>query len=216
MNSSFNDRGGHAHPPESRILQVTGTKTIQAAPDQAVITLGVITENADPHQAQLLNSQTVANLISSLLSMEITEEDLKTSEYRIEPQYDYVEGKEVFKHYKVTYIIQITTHDIQKIGLIIDQAVQYGANSIASIRFSLSNPETFYTQALSLALQNAQEKALSMARTLGITLHRPPTYIEEITDRGVSLLYETSQLSTTPIRPGELNIKATVQVDFSY
>ena len=32
----------------SQILKVTGEATIQAAPDQAIITLGVHTENIDP------------------------------------------------------------------------------------------------------------------------------------------------------------------------
>ena len=203
MNRSYADRDGYKSSIEPRMLKVTGTATNQAAPDQAVITLGVITEDVDPHQAQMLNSQTVAVLIPSLLSLDIQEEDLKTSEYRIEPQYDYVEGKEVFKHYKVTYVIQVTTHDTQKIGFIIDQAVQNGANLISSIRFSLSDPETYYRQALSLALQDAQEKAISMARTLGISLHAPPRYIEEVTDRAISPVYQASQLSSTPIRPSK-------------
>ncbi|WP_336865823.1 SIMPL domain-containing protein, partial [Peribacillus frigoritolerans] len=94
-----------------------------------------------------------------------------------------------------------------------------GANSITSIRFSLSNPDAYYNQALSLALKNAYEKALSMARTLGISLNPVPNKVEELSETATPMLFQTSTLSkmaTTPIQPGELNITASVRVEYTY
>ncbi|MGE7765386.1 SIMPL domain-containing protein [Peribacillus sp. NPDC096540] len=200
-------------------LKVSGSGTLQAAPDQAVITLGVISEDVDPQVAQQANSQAIAKVIASLRSIGIPEEQLKTSDYRIDPQYDYIEGKELFKNYKVQHIIQAKTTDIEKIGSIIDTAVRNGANSITSIRFSLSNPEAYYNQALSLALKNAYEKALSMARTLGISLNPVPNQVEELSETSPPILFQTSsytKMASTPIQPGELNITASVRVEYTY
>lgn len=200
-------------------LKVSGSETLQAAPDQAAITLGVITEDEDPRKAQQANSQSIARVIAGLKSIGISEDQLKTSEYRIDPQYDYVGGKELFKNYKVHYIIQVQTTEIEAIGIIIDTAVSNGANSISSIRFSLSTPEVYYNQALSLALKNAYEKALSMARTIGVTLNPIPTLVEEMSETTPPVLFQTSsytKAATTPIQPGELNITATVRVEYTY
>ncbi|MFJ7639679.1 SIMPL domain-containing protein [Peribacillus sp. NPDC097225] len=200
-------------------LKVSGSETLQAAPDQATITLGVITEDEDPRKAQQANSQSIARVIAGLKSIGISEDQLKTSEYRIDPQYDYVGGKELFKNYKVHYIIQVQTTEIEAIGIIIDTAVSNGANSISSIRFSLSTPEVYYNQALSLALKNAYEKALSMARTIGVTLNPIPTLVEEMSETTPPVLFQTSsytKAATTPIQPGELNITATVRVEYTY
>lgn len=200
-------------------LKVSGSETLQAAPDQATITLGVITEDEDPRKAQQANSQSIARVIAGLKSIGISEDQLKTSEYRIDPQYDYVGGKEQFKNYKVHYIIQVQTTEIEAIGIIIDTAVSNGANSISNIRFSLSTPEVYYNQALSLALKNAYEKALSMARTIGVTLNPIPTLVEEMSETTPPVLFQTSSYTkavTTPIQPGELNITATVRVEYTY
>jgi uncharacterized protein YggE len=219
MNQEFIAPNWNYRHDTEHTMKVSGTETLQAAPNQANIMLGVITEDKDPQKAQQANSQTIAKVISSLKSLGITEEQLKTSEYRIDPQYHYIDGKEIFKNYKVQYIIQVKTSDIEKIGSIIDTAVSNGANSISSIRFSLSNSETYYKQALSLALKNAYEKALSMAQTLGITLDPIPNLVEELSQTSPPTLYQTTsytKMSSTPIQPGELNITATVRVEYTY
>ena len=140
-------------------VKVTGEATLQATPDQAIITIGVQTENVDPKLAQQENSQTISDIITVLKQLGIAESNIKTSDYRIDPQYNYIEGKEIFKNYKVHHMLQIKTKDIEKVGSIIDSAVKNGANSVSNVHFSLANSESYYNQALTIALNNAHEKA---------------------------------------------------------
>ncbi|MFP3380272.1 SIMPL domain-containing protein, partial [Bacillus sp. SIMBA_069] len=117
------------------------------------------------------------------------------------------------------HMIQAQTTDIEKIGSIIDTAVRSGANSITSIRFSLSNPEAYYNRALSLALKKAYEKALSMARTIGISLNPIPNQVDEVSETTTPIHFQTStfsKMASTPIQPGELNITASVRVVYTY
>ncbi|MDW7613648.1 SIMPL domain-containing protein [Peribacillus simplex] len=219
MNQEYNAPDRDYYRNDEHTLRVSGSETLQAAPDQAIITLGVITEDKDPQKAQQANSQAIANVIASLKSAGIPEEQLKTSDYRIDPQYDYIDGKELFKNYKVQHMIQAQTTDIEKIGSIIDTAVRSGANSITSIRFSLSNPEAYYNRALSLALKKAYEKALSMARTIGFSLNPIPNQVDEVSETTTPIHFQTStfsKMASTPIQPGELNITASVRVVYTY
>lgn len=204
---------------DRQTLKVTGEATLQAAPDQAIITLGVHTENKDPKLAQQENSQTISEIISALKKLGIAEEDMKTSDYRMDPQYNYIDGKEIFKNYKVQHMLQIKTKDIEKVGVIVDSAVKHGANSVSNVRFSLAHSESYYNQALTLALGNAYEKARTLTKAIETTLHPIPIHIEELSALTPPVVYQTSafsKTSATPFMPGELTITATLRVEYSY
>ncbi|RUQ31629.1 DUF541 domain-containing protein [Peribacillus cavernae] len=200
-------------------LIVSGQKTVQAAPDQAVITLGVITENVDSAAAQQENAAAISKVIKSIAAFGVPEDQMKTVEYRIDPQYDYNDGKQVFRGYKVTHLIQFISTNIKQVGEIIDTAVKNGANTVTSVRFTLSNEEAFYRQALSLAFENAHQKALSMAKTMNVTLGSIPEQVQEVSAGQPVVPFEMSaysKVASTPIQPGELNISAVVKVEYVY
>lgn len=210
-----NDNDRH----KQQTVKVTGEATLQATPDQAIITLGVQTENVDPKLAQQENSQTISKIIKILKELGIDESNIKTSEYRMDPQYNYFEGKEIFNNYKVQHMLQIKTDNIEKVGSIIDTAVKQGANSVSNIRFSLANSERYYNQALTIALQNAHEKAMTLTTAIDAPLHPIPIRMEEISAATPPVVYQTTsyvKASTTPILPGELQITATVRVEYKY
>jgi uncharacterized protein len=201
------------------ILIVTGQQTVQATPDEAIVTLGVITENTNPETVQRENSTSINNIIQALTALAIPKDNVKTVEYRIDPQYDYQEGKQIFKGYKATHLIQITVKPLTKVGTVIDAAVKNGANTVTSVRFSLSNPESYYNRALSDALKIAYHKAISITNTLGTTLNTVPEKVEEISPHPPPIPYQTASLmkaDSVPIQPGELNITASVRVKYSY
>lgn len=204
---------------KEHMLLVNGEGIVQASPDQATITLGVRTENTDPAAAQQENAIIVANVLKAMTSLGIPDDQIKTTDYRIEPQYDYQDGKEVFRNYKVTHMIEILTSQINQVGAIVDTAVKNGANSVSHIRFSLANPELVYNQALSISLRNAYQKALAITQTIRTTLVPTPLKVVELSGEPLPVLYQAnvfSKAAATPIQPGELTISARVQVEYEY
>lgn len=203
---------------KSNTLIVSGEETILATPDQAIIKLGVITENKDPAVAQQENANAISKVINSITGLGISENQIRTVEYRIEPQYDYQEAMQIFRGYKVTHLIQITISNIKQVGEILDTAVSNGANTVSSLQFTLSNQEAYYNQALSLAVENAREKATSLAKVLGVTLNKTPDLVQEVSVNQPILFQSTALLknAATPIQPGELDIPAVVRVEYSY
>lgn len=200
-------------------LRVNGEGIVRASPDQATISLGVRTENIDPASAQQENALIVANVLTSMTSLGIPDDHIKTTDYRIEPQYDFQDGKEIFRNYKVTHMIDILTSQIDQVGVIVDTAVKNGANSVSNIRFSLANPELVYNQALSISLRNAYQKALAITQTIRTTLAPTPLKVVELSGEPLPVLYQAnvfSKAAATPIQPGELTISARVQVEYEY
>lgn len=104
--------------------------------------------------------------------------------------------------------LQVTIKDLGKTGQVIDIAVASGANFVSSIQFTVSNPDSFYNQALTLAIQNAQQKAIVMARALQVTLSPVPIVVQELSQNlpPRPILFQAMSLaqdSGVPIQPGE-------------
>lgn len=206
-----------ASPFYSRCIEVLGEGTVTAAPDRAVVILGVITEGPNLHVIQTENSKTVSNIIQSLLDLNIPREKIQTHDYRIEVVYDYHDGKQTFRGYKVTHLLQITTDNVEQTGSLVDTAVSSGANEVTSIRFTTAHPEIYVNQALSLAIRNGRQKALTIANTLGVTLSAVPFRVQEQSGTAaIPAPYMASKLAiseaATPIQPGQLVFEAKARV----
>jgi uncharacterized protein YggE len=202
-----------------RVMTVTGIGSLSIIPDTVQIQLEVRTESKQLSQAQQENADLMDQVIQSLLELGIDREDIQTVSYNISPQYDYVEGRQVFRGYEVINSINVKIKNIEQTGIIIDTAVRNGVNQVSNIRFTVENEQIPYQEALSLALKNALAKAQTIANTIQLKLDPHPIKIVE-TMREEPILYRSfaaSEMSaTTPIEPGQINIKATVEVQFQY
>ena len=206
--------------PMVRIITVTGSGIIEVAPNYAQLQIEVRTEGNEVQHTQAENAQVMNEVILSLLALNIPRENIQTAAFNIFPQYDFIEGKQVFRGYEVTNAITVKIVDIEKAGLVIDTAVASGANSVSSIQFGLDNPEIVYQQALQLALQNAQINAQTIAQTMNIALFPQPISIVEEHQQNLPERYKTLSMASsqmgTPIEQGEISVSATVTVKFQY
>ncbi|NOU98129.1 DUF541 domain-containing protein [Paenibacillus sp. LMG 31456] len=201
------------------IIVVSGEGTVSTVPDRAVVELGVITENISLAVAQKKNAEAIAKVVDSLLQLGVPKENIQTFNYRIDTEYNYEDGKQIFRGYKVTHLLQVTVNKVDQTGIIIDTAVKNGVNSVSNIQFTVAHPEAHYNQALALAVKNGERKALTIASTLGVTLNKFPGKIEEISQAAVPTPYQTkmfAQAEATPIQPGELKITAAVRSEYYY
>ncbi len=196
---------------------VRGTGRITAAPDTALITLGVVTEGQDLERLQEENAETSTGVIKAILNFGIPRDNIKTSSYTIEPQYDYVEGRQIFKGYRVSNILSIEVTRLSEVGEIIDRAVNAGANIVQGVSFIIKNADSYYNEALRLALRNAQSKALTLSQDMAIKIDRIPISIKEKpSERAFSGPELLKASATTPIMPGTLEITAEITAIFLY
>lgn len=212
----------NAHQPpcnSSRVITVTGNGKVAVKPNYVQLQLEVITEGKDVSKAQQENANIMNRVIQSILSLNIPRESIQTAAYNIVPNYDYVEGKQVFRGYEVTNAITVKVKDINQVGTVIDTAVQNGANRVSGIQFKIENAEFYYQQALSLALHDAQMKATTIAETMRLPFLPQPIEIVEDSNAG-PVLYKTVAMAeqnfSTPIEQGQITISAALRVKFQY
>ncbi len=157
-------------------MTVTGNGEIVAKPDYVQIQIEVRTEGKEVSAAQQENAVIMNRVIASLVALNIPREAIQTTAYTISPNYDYIEGRQVFRGYEVQNAITVKITDISQVGTVIDTAVENGANHVSAIQFKIDDSDAYYRQALQLALIDAQAKAKSMADTM----HLP---LQTVTDR---------------------------------
>ncbi len=195
-------------------MTLTGQGHVMAAPDVAVIRLGVQSTGTDLAQIQNENAQISQDIIQSLMQSGNT--DIKTIEYTVDKSYEYDNGKQIDKGYSVRHILEIRTDQINEVGTIVDALVKAGSNVVSSISFELSDPNYYYQQALNLAVDNAIQKAKSISANFHLRLNSVPVKIMEGNISPIPIVRFQREAAATPILAGELKIEAFVTTDFLY
>ncbi|WP_059171091.1 SIMPL domain-containing protein [Bacillus sp. FJAT-27445] len=205
---------------DEKKIRVKGEGTVTTRPDSATAVVGVSTEQMDLVGGQQQNALAVSKVINSLLGLGIPAENIRTSDYRIESMYDYKEGTQIFRGYKITHLLQVRITDLEKVGIVIDSAVQNGANYVSDIQFTSSKRDAFYKEALTLAVKNAYEKAMTISNALGVRLNPVPLSVIEGNESPRPFQeYHTSMvkgISTTQIQPGQLLVEAYVTSEYQF
>ncbi len=201
-------------------MTVIGNGEIVAQPEYVQIQIEVRTEGKDVSLAQQENAIIMNRVIDSLVALNIPREEIQTTVYTISPNYDYIEGRQVFRGFEVQNAITVKITEISQAGMVIDTAIQNGANHVSAIQFKIEDSDAYYQQALNLALVNAMGKAKSMAETMHIPLQLIPIEIIEETHNVTPVSYKAVQMSNqefiTPIEQGRISINASVRVKFRF
>lgn len=199
-------------------LKVFGKGTVSVKPDVAEVIIGVITENAQLEVAQEENARRTQQVINSIKELGVSPKNIQTQNYDIRANYDYINGRQVFRGYEVSNNLKFTIRNINSVGQIIDTAVQNGANSLSGIIFLVSDETRHYYEALSLAVEDAQNKASVIANKIKVKLNITPIQINEQKEEAATPLVMTfkSASGTTPIEAGENIINADIEAIFIY
>ncbi|WP_171056057.1 SIMPL domain-containing protein [Paenibacillus sinopodophylli] len=202
-------------------LEVWGEGVVTAVPDRTLITLGTVSEGVDLESVQTENATKVAAIIEALEHSGIARERIKTTQFQIEPQYDYIDGKQEFRGYKVTHLLQVMLDNVTEAGRLIDMAVANGANIVTSIEFDSSEAAKTRQEALIAAVRDAESKATSIAHALSVSLSAVPCKVEEVAQPGAEpVLFKVAampqQSVTSPIEPGQLTFRAAVRIWYMY
>lgn len=199
------------------LIQVTGNSQQEVVPDIARMTIGVNSVNADLEKAKSENAQIIDRVLAKLKEQGVTEEQVKRSTYLIDPVYNYEKSNlPKLEGYRVTSSIEIRT-GMEKVGVLVNEATNAGANEINSIRFETSNEADSKRTALKDAIADALQKAEVMASAL----NKRVSHVTLVTESGVyynpvmfdSRAVKLGREAAVPTIPaGKVTVGANVQV----
>ena len=202
-------------------ISVSGQGVAAAAPDIASLSLGVSTLADTARQARDDAAASMTDLIASLTDNGIAEEDYHTSQFSIEPEVDYrPDGEQVILGYRVTSVLSVTVRDLDRVGEVIDDAVDAVGDpvQVQGVTFSIESPAALQSGARAQAMADATTKAEELAELAGVDLGRPITISESSAGGEPPVFFGAAEAAMdieTPISPGQLEITVTVQVTYA-
>lgn len=164
-----------------RTITVNGNATVRAEADLATVSLGVETRAKTAAEASAANAQAVETVRAALISAGVAEEDITTSGYFVNVLYDYTtETADGFKAlgYTVNNTVSVLVRDTDRVGAVIDAALDAGANRCDGISFSSARVLDYQSQALKGAVADARRKAELLAEACGAELGKIRTVTE--------------------------------------
>ncbi len=216
-------QAGEATP--GRTVTVVGQGQANGTPDVAHITIGVETTGNTTKEAVVANKQQMTSLLEKLKALGIEDKDIQTSNYsiyteRLQPEMAVrpVDGKGGGMIYHVSNQVNVTVRDLSKLGDILDEAVNAGANNIYGVSFEASDPSKLQAAAREKAIADARARAESLAQLSGVSVGEVLSISEVIGSYG-PILYDRAAAAGlgggAPIQPGELEMTVSVQVTFA-
>lgn len=214
---------------DKNTIFVNGKGTVRVVPDKVLVNVIIATENKSSEKAMDENSKIAKTVISAINQTKAENLVIETTGLSLEPLYYYKENEppEIYA-YRASMILNVSTTDIEKIGQIIADAIEAGANSVSSLSFDLSDSvkEEAKRKALEYASKDAENKAKAIAESMGVRLGKI-YYISEIETYYPSPVYameapiikmeeETKEVTPPPVAPQEIEMTANIQVSFSF
>lgn len=206
--------------PEQKTISVGGAGTVSMSPDIGWFTASVVTQAATAAQAEQLNNDAMSRVISALKNAGIAEKDIQTVEFSLSPIYQ--ESKEPGKMptlvgYSVRHSIRVTVNDVTAVGKMLDIAILNGANEMGGVYFGLSDAKAqqAQSQALDLAVKDANNKAETIANAMGVTLTGPISVSLGYYYEPVRMDFKQAE-AQAPIMPGQLQYTVNVQIAYAF
>lgn len=203
------------------VVELTVNEIVYAEPDVAQIGAGVTTRAATAQAAVRQNATAMAQVVARLRELGIAPRDIQTSNFNLNPQYDYDRegGTRTFVGYDVNNQVQVKLRDLDRAGEVLDALVSAGANNIYGPNFMLEADEAAKREARGKAYRKGQEMAREYARMAGYSEVRLLEISESFQSYGgpqpVALRQSAESADAgTQIVPGEVGTGATVTVKY--
>lgn len=161
--------------PNLQQVTVNGQGRVSYSPDLAVVTLGLQIDKAKSAEEALnqLNSK-MENILKAVKEIGVTDNDIQTQNYYLNPQYDYADNVSRVSGYNANQqlVVKITAYDQDpaRLNKVIAAASKAGANQVAGLTFDSSKMNDLKQQARIAAIKDAKDKSAALAAAAGVEL----------------------------------------------
>ena len=213
--------------PAPNVVVASGEHKIKVAPDQAWAVVALQTRDSKAPEARRLGAAAMTTVTAALRSTGLAADAIQTIGFSLQPEYEYVSGRQRMKGFLVSNQVQVRIDDVSKVADVLDAVggLSLPASStitVAGLRFDLKNRASVEREALKGAVEDAMARAKSMAAGAGLTLGRT-LRIEESGGVVVPKFNEAVMMSRagraggapeieTPIEPSDIEIRAQVSL----
>lgn len=199
-------------------LSLNAQAAVSVQPDQAEISLGVISEGDDAQSAMHRNREAMNRVATRLQRLGVERVDIQSTRISLRKAERY-EHNERTTYYEASNMVTIKLHATDRLGEVMDASVDQGANQINGVTFSISDRNPARDQARRRAMSDLQASARLYAANSGYAGARLTSLSENTVYRPQTVMYERApQLVSlgpqTPAEAGKLDVNVQVNANF--
>lgn len=203
-------------------ITIEGTGEVEGKPDTLSITFAVSVLRDTVDTAVADNAAVATSMLQALIEQGVSEEDVQTRNYSVQPSFTYPEGQAVANGYQVTNSVTVQLRDLEGSGTAIDAVTAAGGDAVQvqGVAFSLEDDSAVVTAARDQAFADARGKAEQFAALSGRPLGQVES-VSEVTTSSPDRLYGESYdqasggSASTPINPGEVITSVRITVRYT-
>ncbi len=209
-----------------RTISVSGLGTIDATPDIARLSLAVQRRDASMQVARDDTVRVSKAFLALCTKLGIKEAKIRTSGLTIQPEYrwDEKENKQIFTGYFVQRQLQVEINDLDKLGDVIEGAIDAGVNEVSPPQLDSSKRKELNRDALAAATADAKANAERIATSLGVKLGPVRTVVAGDTSRPPPMPMQEMRMAAMAMSdgaakasnyvPGEISFESRVDATF--
>lgn len=204
-------------------FQVDGEGKATGVPNQATISFGVTKQASIVADAQNQTNTAVQKILDSLNTLGIEAKNIKTTDYSVQPNYNFGGATQTITGYTVTQTVEVKIQPLDKVNQTLDALTASGANIVGQIRFGFDDAtqQKLEDEARLDAVNKAKQKAESLAQASGIHLGSIINVVET-PDQGAPqpILMNAAKLDAgtaqqpSQVTPGENTISTTITISY--
>lgn len=157
---------------ELRTITVNGIGSSSVAPDRAAVQMSIVARDSTVAAAQEVAADVAAKVLEVTGNLGIDREQVDTTGSSVRPDYRWNREREEqeLRGYIAERQIQVDLRDLDKLGALIEGAVEAGVNQVSPPQLDSSKRREAYREALDAAARDAQANAAQLASSLGARL----------------------------------------------
>ncbi|WP_435973122.1 SIMPL domain-containing protein [Streptomyces sp. Qhu_M48] len=208
---------GRAEEPAT--VSVSGSGRAAAAPDLAIVAVGVEASRRTAKEAMAAQSTAAKSLLDVLRGQGIAERDIRTDSLSLSPVYTQnTAGESKVTAYQAGQSFSVKVRDLDRTGQVIGAVndTTGDAGRVNGVVFDVADPSALRVKAREAAYRDAYDKAAQHARLSGHRLGRLVSLSEGESVRpgpgaapGIS-----ADEASVPLAPGEIEEQVTVSAVF--
>ncbi len=153
--------------PDAPHVVVAARGEVEAMPDIARLQLQISETSDSAVKAKSAVDQRSAQVLNAVAEQGVPESDIRASQIRVYPDYDWQDGKRVLRGQRVERSVDITLTDLSRYGALLDALVNAGISELGNVSFDLSRREALQAEAVQAAIADANAKAEVLAAGFG-------------------------------------------------
>ena len=169
-------------------ISVSGTGEVTAVSDIATIYINLTKDGATSKEAQNLLNDSITKTLAYLKKQNIDDKDIKSEYGGLNPKYSYdqivcvrypcPQSEPKIIGYTATQSITVKIRAVDNANEVKTGLAEIGVTNISGPTFSIDNEDALKDQARSKAIDDAKEKAQTLARELGVRLGKVTNFSE--------------------------------------